>query len=147
MSVLDKINQRAALVQWANDTERYLKNSIQGKRLVDSGRLKNSVKKDIIGLTSNVKTFVFSFALHGMFVDMGLFGRKSLSDNAETKFIKQITGTRGPRNKNLKNRNKKQYQWYSRTMYGSINALNNILLEQYGDKAIQAIDLPEIIEL
>jgi hypothetical protein len=147
MSVLEKINERAALVKWANDTERFLKNSIQGKRLVDSGRLKNSIKKDIIGLTSDVKTFVFSFSLHGMYVDMGLFGGKSLDDNAETKFIKQLTGKRGPRNKLLKNRNKKQYQWYSRTMYGSINALNSILLEKYGDKAIQQIDLPEIIEL
>lgn len=147
MTLNEKINYRAALVKWADDTHRFLVSSISNKGLVDSGNLRKSVKHEISGLTTEVRTFVFRFSLHGMFVDMGVFGGKSLSDVKDQKLSNKLLGLRSKRNFMLKNRTKKQYMWYSRTMYGSINYLNKLLLQEYGDKYIQSIDLPEIIEV
>lgn len=147
MTLNERINHRAALVKWANDTHRFLVSSISNKGLVESGNLRKSVKHEIYGLTTQVRTFVFRFSLHGMFVDMGVFGGKSLEDSKNDKLSSRLLGLRSKRNSQLKNRTKKQYMWYSRTMYGSINYLNQILLAEYGDKYVQSIELPEIIEI
>jgi hypothetical protein len=141
-----KINQRAALLKWADDTEKYLINSIGNKDLTDSYELKNSVKKQTIGMLTDVKTFIFSYNLYGMYVDMGLFGGKGLDDKRDSQIVSKLTGKR-KKNKMLKNHPKRKYQWYSRSMYGSINVLGNLMMEQYGNKAINAFKLPEIIEI
>lgn len=141
-----RINQRAALQKWATDTERYLINSIENKGLKDSLELKRSVKKQVIGILTDVKTFTFSYSLYGMFVDMGLFGGKGLDDKRDDKLVSKLVGRR-KKNKMLKNHPKRKYQWYSRSMYGSINVLGNLMMAQYGNKAVNAFKLPEIIEI
>ena len=141
-----KINQRAALLKWANDTERYLINSIENKGLKDSLELKRSLKKQVIGITTDVKTFVFSYSKYGMFVDMGLFGGKGLDDSRDDKITSKLIGRR-KKNKMLKNHPKRRYQWYSRSMYGSINVLGNLMMAQYGNQAVYAFKLPEVIEI
>lgn len=133
-------------MKWADDTEKYLVNSISNKTLTDTYGLKNSVKKQTLGMLTDVKTFVFSYSLHGMFVDMGLFGGKGLDDKRDDKVVSKLVG-RKKKNKMLKNHPKRRYQWYSRTMYGSINVLGNLMMGQYGNKAINAFKLPEIIEI
>lgn len=142
-----KINQRAALMKWANDTEQYLSRSITNKKLKDTGALKSSLNKQVIGILTDVKTFVFSYSLHGMFVDMGLFGGKGLDDKRDDAIVRKLTGNR-KKNKMLKNHTKRTYQWYSRSMYGSVNYLGKLMMEQYGKAGMESIGkLPEIIEI
>lgn len=144
MAVNQKINERAALVNWANETTRFLKKSVSNKGLLDSISLKNSISMEMMGIATEVKTFVFKFNQYGMYVDMGLFGKKSLEQKND--LVAKLTSPK-KRNKALKNLPKKRYQWYSRTMYGSVNVLTKIMLDQYGIKGIQSIELPEIVEL
>lgn len=144
MNLNQRINERAALVKWANDTERYLTYSITGKRLINSGDLKGSVKHNILGLTSDIKTFIFRYYQYGMYVDMGLFGGNSLATKKDYDLIDNLEGKRG---KQRKNRSKRSYQWYSRTMYGAVKILGDRLIEIYGLDATNAFMLPEIMEI
>lgn len=141
-----KINQRAALMKWAKDSEEYLIRSVTNKKLSDTGKLKNSIKMQTLGMLTDVKTFVFSYSKHGMYVDMGLFGGKSLDDTRDDKVVKKLVGNR-KKNKMLKNHSKRTYQWFSRSMYGSINVLGILMMQQYGNRASEAFKLPEVIEI
>lgn len=144
MNLNQRINERAALVKWAQDTERFLEYSITGKRLINSGDLKGSVKHNVLGLTTDIKTFIFKYYQYGMYVDMGLFGGNSLATKKDNDLIDNLEGKRG---KQRKNRNKRSYQWYSRTMYGAVKILGDKLIEIYGIDATNAFMLPEIMEI
>jgi hypothetical protein len=140
------INERAMALNWVKETERFLIRSITNKHLVRTMKLRNSVTSQALGLLSEVKTFIFKYSLHGMFVDMGVFGGKSLEQNQEAAFIRRLTGKRGKKGKR-KSLSKRQYRWYSRTIYGAVNKLGDRMLEVYGFKADNAFRLPEIIEM
>ena len=135
------------LVKWAKDTERYLRSSIVNKGLVDTGKLKNSVKMEMLGITTDVKTFVFRFQLKGMFVDMGVFGGKTLAESRDAATVRRILGKRLTRKTQNKNLSKRQYGWYSRTMYGGIAILGRQMMALYGNKASAAMKIPEVIEI
>ncbi len=147
MKLHSKINERAMLMNWATDMQRYLVASIANKRLTRTMGLKNSVKMNAYGLATDVRTFVFKFQLKGMFVDMGVFGGKSLEETKGQAFERRLLGTRRKKSAKLKNLPKRQYQWYSRTMYGGINVLSREMMAFYGNKGSAAIKLPEIIEI
>lgn len=141
------------MLKWADDTQKFLIKSINNKRLIHSGSLTKSVEKQVLGITTDVKTFVFKYNKYGMFVDMGLFGGKSLADKQDDKLVASLLGrkkykeSKNKKTKVVRLTRKRQYQWYSRTMYGAINVLGYLLMEQYGNKAVNAFKLPEIIEV
>jgi hypothetical protein len=145
--VNQKINYRGELQQWAKDTERYLVRSIQNKDLIESGNLRRSMKHEVSGLLSDVKTFTFKYAQYGMYVDMGLFGGKGIAEKRDAALVNKILGGRRKREKRVKNLSKRQYMWYSRTVYGALTALSNIVAKEYGFKASEAMRMPEIMEI
>lgn len=145
-NINQRINERAIMLKWMNDTEKYLLKSIENKGLVETRKLRNSLVTEAMGLTTDVKTFVFKYSLHGMFVDMGLFGGKGLDEKKDNDLVRQITGSR-KKKKGLKNRSKRQYQWFSKSFYGGVAVLGYTLSEFYGNKAVNAFKLPEVIEV
>jgi len=142
-----KINYRGALVQWANDTEKYLHRSIENKGLLKSGHLNKSIRKEIQGLTTDIKTFTFRFSLYGMFVDMGLFGGASLSNKKDAVLVNKLLGNRKRKSSRTKSLSKRQYQWQSRTLMGAMNVLGDLVRKEAGNKYTDAMRLPTMINV
>lgn len=136
-----KINLRKELQDWAPDTANFLRGNIRKKKLTDKRMLLNSLAHRSSIKPEGVSRLEISYIMYGMFVDMGVFGGKSLNESKESRTIDRLNGRK------QKRRTKRQYQWYSKTMYGSISYLGYRMMKLYGMEAQNAVRLPELVEI
>ena len=131
-----KINYRAALQKWASVTDKSLRESA-GKRRY---RLEKSVRHSS-KLLADIKEFTFRYTMYGAFVDMNVGRGRPIGAAKESQAMDRMLGV------NRRRKSKKEYMWYSPTMYRHFMVLSSIVASEYGDLGMNAIKLPEIIEL
>lgn len=139
--VHQKINIRAELIKWAPKTKDILKKNIQKRKLIDTKDLEQSLQSSHSINPQGISTFQISYLLYGKMVDMGAFGGKSALEGRQNAVVERLSGNK------VKRLSKRQHQWYSKTMYGSISWLSYKMMEMYGFQAEAAIKLPELVEV
>lgn len=138
-AIHDKINLRQLLQTWAPDTAGFLTANIRKKGRMKSKDLLGSVQSSSRVNPNGISTLEVSYLMYGKFVDMGVFGGKGMNEQGST--VDRLGG------KKKKRLTKRQYQWYSKTMYGSMAWLEYKMMEHFGFEASAAVRLPSVIEL
>ena len=112
-----------------------LQESIEGKDLIKTGDLENSLDYSTSMQGNNPKLSV-SFMSYGRAIEIN-YHKKSKNTQ---KFLKPNTNAIiwGIRER-TKNKKKKNTNWYARTAYGSLNRLIAIIMYELGDQEIARI--------
>lgn len=99
----------------------------------DSDELIKSLAMDMVsGSGGDFQKIQFFFLYYGTFVDMGVGKGVKIGDVKEASMSRRLEGRRSGNRRRPK-------KWYSKTMHGEVNALADILREQYGTKGILQI--------
>lgn len=131
-----KINYRAALHKWASVASKSLKESAGKRKFKLEKSIRHSSK-----ILENVKEFTFHYYMYGAFVDMNVGRGRPIGAAKESRAMDRMLGVKRRR------KSKKEYMWYSPTIYRHFMVLSNIVASEYGELGTNAVNLPEIIEI
>jgi hypothetical protein len=124
-----KVEMRQVISDWARYTIQRLQKSLDKKKVGITGSLNYSLLYQLAGIADgNVSSVSINFNYYGKFVDMGVGrGHKIESVKSNRDVYSLIGGGRRPK------------KWLSKTLYGEIAALREIMAIHYGEEGAQIV--------
>lgn len=120
---------------WSQNTIEAFVKMIDKKKIGQSGFLRESFKRKVIGSLDSVEAIEFAFAYYGKYVDMGVHRGVHISDvrsnnDKWARIERKNKGIAKPKDK----------KWYNNTLAGRLKDLNKLMQEYYGIHSIDFID-------
>lgn len=114
---------------WARYTIERLQKSIDKRHIGDTGSLRYSLLYHLAALAGGgVESVKLEFNYYGKFLDMGVGrGQKIESVKSNREVYNLVGGGRRPK------------QWFSKTLWGEVAALTELLSVKYGDQGTRMI--------
>lgn len=129
----NSISRQAEIKQVISDWARYtierLQTQILQKRIGVTGSLNYSLLYHLAGIAGgDISAVKLEFNYYGKFVDMGVGrGQKIESVKSNRDIYALVGGGRKPK------------KWLSKTLYGEVNALREIMATHYGEEGVQIL--------
>lgn len=123
--LLQQLERKKLIEDWARFTVDRLSKSLKKRRIGVTNSLYFSLYHKLIGIAGgDIGSVKHSFNYYGKFVDMGV-GRGQKLDGVKSNADLRAIGSGG----------RKPKKWYSKTYYGEVAELRNLLANKYGEQA------------
>lgn len=119
---------RKVISDWARYTIERLQKSIDRYKIGYTGSLRYSILYQLASLAGSTSGVNLEFNYYGKFVDMGVGrGQKIESIKSNREVYNLVGGGRKPK------------KWFSKTLYGELAALREIMASKYGELGTQIL--------